>query len=69
VSTEEIIEVLRANIDQTIKVTHQDGDVDVALVINVDDEGFVFDLASVCDGEQKTTAYWTRFTDSGDERS
>jgi len=62
-TTEEIIQVLRANIDQTVWVIRQDGDTDLALVLTVDNEGFVFDVVSMHDGERKTTAYWTPFSE------
>ena len=61
-TTKEIIEVLKANIDKTVRVTYQDGDTDLALVMTVDDEGFVFDLASLNPGEGKAI-YWTSFAD------
>jgi hypothetical protein len=59
---DEMIEILKANIDKTVRVTYQDGDTDLALVLTVDDEGFVFDLASLRSGEQNTS-YWARFSD------
>ncbi len=57
-----IIEALKANIDKTVKITYGDGDTDLAIVLKVDDEGFVFDLASLRPEERKTE-YWTPFTD------
>lgn len=61
-TTEEAIAVLMANIDKTVKVTYKDGDIDLALVLTVDDEGFVFDLAAL-PVEERAAAYWTRFSD------
>jgi hypothetical protein len=61
-TTKEIIQVLRANIDKTVSVSYQDGDTDLALVLTVDDEGFVFNLSSLRP-EDRDTEYWVRFSD------
>jgi hypothetical protein len=62
-TTEEIIRVLKANIAKAVKVTYQDGDTDLVLVLTVDDEGFVFDDLASLRQEERKTGYWTRFSD------
>lgn len=63
---EEIAQLLRANINKIVRVTYQDGSIDSVLVLTVDDEGFVFDVASIEDGGRKTTEYWTPFSEISD---
>lgn len=56
---EEIAEVLRDNTGKLVTVTFRDGEVLPVLVINVDDEGFVYDLVP----KDEKTEYWTAFDD------
>ena len=53
---EEIEQRLRANIDKVVTVTFSDGEILPVLVINVDGEGFVYDLVP-----KEKTEYWTSF--------
>jgi len=64
-TTAEIGEFLRANIDKTILVKYKNGETDLALVLTVDDEGFVYDLGSL-KPEDRETEYWTPFSEIED---
>ncbi len=57
----EMADVARANIDKTVRIKYKGGEIDLALVLTVDDEGLVFDLATVSPEERKTS-YWSVFT-------
>jgi hypothetical protein len=57
-TTKEMSDIVKANVDKTVRVTYSNGEADLALVLTVDDEGFVYDLASVPPEERKTS-YWT----------
>ena len=61
-TTNEMSDLVRANIDKTVRITHSNGEVDLAIVLTVDDEGFVYDLASLAPEERKTS-YWTAFSE------
>jgi hypothetical protein len=54
-TTKEISDIVKANVDKTVRVTYSNGEADLALVLTVDDEGFVYDLASVPPEERKTS--------------
>ena len=56
---DEIAQVLRENIGKTVTVTFRDGEILPVLVINVDGEGFVYDLVP----KDEKTEYWTAFDD------
>jgi len=56
---DEIIQLLKTNIDRTVTVTFSDGDTLPVLVLNVDGEGFVYDLVP----KDEKTQYWTTFDD------
>jgi hypothetical protein len=60
--SDEIIWLLKTNIDRTVTVTFSDGQSLPVLVLNVDDEGFVYDLVP----KDEKTAYWTVFDDIAD---
>jgi hypothetical protein len=45
-TADEIVEVIQANIDETVCVTYDDGRTEKLLVHTVDDEGFVCDIAT-----------------------
>lgn len=53
---DETIRVLKESIGKTVQLTLSDGESLVALVLNVDDEGFVYDLVP-----KEETEYWTAF--------
>ena len=55
---DEIVLILRANVDKTVKITCSNGEIDLALIQSVHDEGVVYDLASLRP-EGRKTAYWT----------
>ena len=55
----EIAKVLRENIGNVVTVTFGDGGVLPVLIMNVDDEGFVYDLVP----KDERTEYWTSFDD------
>jgi DNA-directed RNA polymerase subunit E'/Rpb7 len=59
---DEIIQLVRASVDEVITVKYKSGEVDVALVLTVDDEGFVYDLACL-KPEDRKTEYWTPFSE------
>ncbi|MBV8709368.1 MAG: hypothetical protein JO182_28580 [Acidobacteriaceae bacterium] len=40
-SREEVIQTLRANVDRAVRVIFVDGETQVVIVANLDDEGFV----------------------------
>ena len=61
-SLDEIIQLVRSNVHKVITVKYKTGEVDVALVLTVDDEGFVYDLASL-EQEDRQTEYWTPFSE------
>jgi len=61
-TTNEISNLARANIDKTVKITYSNGETELALVQSVDDEGFVYDLASI-PAEKRKTPYWTAFSE------
>jgi len=65
---DEIIRVVRANVDKLVIITHKTGEVDLALVLTVDDEGLLYDLASV-KPEDRITEYWTSFSEIADVRT
>jgi hypothetical protein len=60
--TAEVVGILKANIDKTVKITYRSGETDVAQVISVDDEGFVYDLNSSFPDDQKTFV-WTALSE------
>ena len=60
--TKDLADIVRANLDKTVRVTYRNGETDLALVLTVDDEGFVYDLASARPEERKA-AFWTAFSD------
>jgi hypothetical protein len=59
---DEIILLLRASVDKTVKITYANGEIDMALVRSADDEGVVYDLASIRPEDRKTE-YWTAFSE------
>jgi hypothetical protein len=61
-TTKEMSDIVKANVDKTVRVTYSNGEADLALVLTVDDEGFVYDLASV-PPEARKTSYWTPFSE------
>jgi hypothetical protein len=67
-TVDEIIELVKANVDNVITVTYKSGEVDTALVLTVDDEGFVYDLTSL-KPEDRKTEYWTSFSEIAEVRS
>lgn len=54
-SREEIIQMLRANVDRAVRVTFVDGETRVVTVTNLDDEGFVHQV-----GDE---FFWSTFED------
>jgi hypothetical protein len=66
-TVDEIIKLVRTNVDQVIVVKYRTGEVDMALVLTVDAEGFVYDLASL-KPEDRTTEYWTPFSEIDEVR-
>jgi hypothetical protein len=67
-TADEIVEVIQANIDETVCVTYDDGRTEKLLVHTVDDEGFVCDIATAENEETPPYAYWVRFRDVTDAR-
>jgi hypothetical protein len=65
---DEIIRVVRANVDKLVIITPKTGEADLALVLTVDDEGLVYDLASL-KPEDRKAAYWTSFSEIADVRT
>jgi hypothetical protein len=61
-TSQETADILRANLDKTVRITYSNGETDLAFVITVDDEGVVYGLASA-DAEQRTAEFWTAFSD------
>jgi hypothetical protein len=57
-----MFDIVTANLDKTVRVTYRNGETDLALVLTVDDEGFVCDLASVRPEDRKT-AFWSAFSE------
>ena len=58
----EMSDLVKANIDRIVKVIYGNGQTDLGLAQSVDDEGFVYDLASLAPDERKTS-YWTAFSE------
>ena len=61
-TSEEMSAILRTSIDRTVNVTYRNGETDLALVLTVDDEGFVYTVVSPPRGERETP-YWTAFSE------
>ena len=59
---EEMAAITKANIDRTVTVRFRNGESDLALVLTVDDEGFVYDLASL-EPQDRKTSFWTAFSE------
>ena len=57
-TTNEMVDIAKANVDKTVKFTYHSGDIDLAVVITVDDEGFVYRLTGEGD-----TMFWTPFSE------
>jgi hypothetical protein len=62
VNSTEIEQIIRANIDKTVRVSYSDGTGQTLIVHTVDDEGFVCDIASEMSRPPRF-AYWVRFAD------
>jgi hypothetical protein len=56
-TTEEIARVLKENIGKVVHVALSDGESLCVLVLNLDGEGFVYELVP----KDEKTEYWTRF--------
>lgn len=59
---DEIEQVIKANIDQTVCVVYTDGRTEKLFVHTVDDEGFVCDIVAEMT-QPPAYAYWVRFWD------
>jgi hypothetical protein len=59
---DEITQLVRASVGRVISVKYKNGETDIALVQTVDEEGFVYNLASL-KPEDRKTAYWTQFSE------
>jgi hypothetical protein len=57
-TSEEIARILRANVDQRVHVTWDDGQTEWVTVLTVDEEGFVYDRVPP---DPATPYYWNRF--------
>jgi hypothetical protein len=68
VDTDEIERLIRANVGKTVTVVDVDGEIQNLFVHNVDDEGFVCDIAAEIT-QPPVCAYWVRFTDVREVRS
>jgi len=62
VKPDEIAQVIRANIDETVSVVYADGKIEDLFVHTVDEEGFVCDIAADMT-QPRPCAYWVRFRD------
>jgi hypothetical protein len=71
--TEEMRDIVRARVDKRVRITYRDGGTDLAHVLTVDDEGFVYDLAAVRPHNSATAVsvsmgsrngpFWTAFSE------
>jgi hypothetical protein len=61
VNADEIEEIIRANIDKSVRVVYTDGIIQKLLVRTVDDEGFVCDIFTEISQPPRCT-YWVRFS-------
>ena len=66
--TDEIVRLLKANVDKTVTVVDVDGEIQKLFVHSVDEEGFVCDIAAEMT-QPPACAYWVRFTDVREVRS
>ena len=64
-TTDEVIRSLRANVQNQVALTYADGKTENVLVINVDDEGVVFDLVKD-DTRDNQNTWWTNFGEVAD---
>lgn len=62
-TTDEIIETLKANIDRPVRVIYADGQTELVFVHSVDEEGFVNDPLPADDQTYppQKQGWWTRF--------
>jgi hypothetical protein len=59
-TVEEIAQFVRSNLDRVVRVTSRSGEVEIARVLNVDGEGFVY-IIDASDPNPKEGTYWTEF--------
>ncbi|HEV2687999.1 MAG TPA: hypothetical protein VGV35_05580 [Bryobacteraceae bacterium] len=64
-TTDEVIHLLRANIDRPVKLTYASGEVETVLLHIVNDEGIVYDRLSE-DLKDSKNAWWTTFPEIAD---